>query len=139
MPISRLVVDIADKQQVQTQISSGRPYGVGLLVAGFDETGPHLYETDPAGQYFEYYGHAIGARNQAAKTYLEKKFEEFPECKVNDLIEHGINALKETVRTKDLKLTTDNTSVVVVVQFLSLSLSHLPFTFPLLHRGKTTM
>jgi len=73
MPLSRLIINISDKQQVQTQISSGRPYGVGLLIIGYDETGCHLYETDPTGNYYEYYGHAIGSRNQAAKTYIEKK------------------------------------------------------------------
>lgn len=35
--------------------SSKRPYGVGLLVAGCDEKGPHLFETCPSGNYFEYY------------------------------------------------------------------------------------
>jgi len=72
MPLSRLVLQIADKQQVQTQTASGRPFGVGLLVIGYDERGAHLYETDPSGNYYEYFGHAIGARDQAAKTYLEK-------------------------------------------------------------------
>ena len=38
--------------------SSKRPYGVGLLVAGCDEKGPHLYETCPSGNYFEYYAMA---------------------------------------------------------------------------------
>ena len=28
-----------------------RPYGVGLLVAGFDESGPHIYETCPSANY----------------------------------------------------------------------------------------
>ena len=38
--------------------SSKRPYGVGLLVAGSDEKGPHLFETCPSGNYFEYYAMA---------------------------------------------------------------------------------
>lgn len=114
MPLSRLIINISDKQQTQTQISSGRPYGVGLLIIGYDETGCHLYETDPTGNYFEYYGHAIGSRNQAAKTYIEKKYSTFNECTLNELIQHGVNALKETVRTKDLKLTVDNTSIMIV-------------------------
>jgi 20S proteasome subunit alpha 6 len=114
MPVQRLVVEVADKMQVQTQISSGRPYGAGLLVIGYDESGPHLFETDPAGQYFEYWGHSIGARNQAAKTYLERHYASFEKLSSKDLIQHGVQALKETVRTKNLKLTTDNTSVMIV-------------------------
>eukprot|EP01083_Nonionella_stella_P243278 847880_1 len=114
MALSRLVLDVADKCQGQTQTSQGRPFGVGLLVIGYDSKGPHLYETDPAGNYFEYYAHAIGARNQAAKTYLEKQYKDFMKLNGNDLIQSGISALKETVRTRGLKLTTDNVSVICV-------------------------
>merc|ERR1712039_1134698 len=99
MPLSRLVLDVADKCQGQTQTSQGRPFGVGLLVIGYDSKGPHLYETDPAGNYFEYYAHSIGARKQAAATYLEKKYESFQKESMEELIQHGVNALKETVRT----------------------------------------
>jgi 20S proteasome subunit alpha 6 len=115
MSVLRLVVDISDKQQVQTQISSGRPYGVGLLVMGYDaKSGAHLFNTDPSGNYFEYVAHAIGARNQAAKTYLEKHFDSFEECTLEQLIQHGVNALKETIKTKETALTIDNTSVMIV-------------------------
>merc|ERR1711879_1030135 len=30
-----------------------RPYGVGLVVAGFDESGPHIYEPCPSANYFD--------------------------------------------------------------------------------------
>jgi len=33
---------------------------------------------------------------------------------VEELIQHGVNALKETVRTKDIKLNVDNTAAMVV-------------------------
>ena len=36
-----------------------------------------MYEVNPAGNFSEYHGMAIGARAQSAKTYLEKKFTEF--------------------------------------------------------------
>jgi len=124
MPMSRLVLDVADKCQAQTQQQTGRPFGVGLLVIGYDSQGPHVYETDPAGNYLEYLAHAIGARNQAAKTYLERKADTFAECKgADELIQHGVNALKETVRTRDLKLTTDNVSVMAVGE--GMDLKHL--------------
>jgi len=37
---------------------------VGLLVAGYDQTGPHLYNTCPSGNYYEYKAMSIGARAQ---------------------------------------------------------------------------
>jgi 20S proteasome alpha/beta subunit len=29
-----------------------RPFGVSLLLAGFDDNGPQLYQIDPSGSYF---------------------------------------------------------------------------------------
>merc|ERR1719389_1192298 len=66
---------IADKSQVATARSWKRPYGVGLLVAGCDQTGPHLFQTCPSGNYYECKAMAIGGRSQASKTYLEKNLD----------------------------------------------------------------
>ncbi len=66
MPVGRLVRDLADKAQVCTQRSWKRPYGVGLLVGGFDKTGAKLYYNCPSGNYFEYKANAVGARSQVS-------------------------------------------------------------------------
>ena len=29
-----------------------RPYGVGLLVAGYDDQGPHIFQTCPSANYY---------------------------------------------------------------------------------------
>ncbi len=47
MQTGRLVSQLSDKAQVYTQKAEKRPYGVGLLVAGVDKTGCHLYQTQP--------------------------------------------------------------------------------------------
>jgi hypothetical protein len=67
---------------VNTQEYGRRPYGVGFLVIGLDHTGPHLYEFSPSGTSFEYFAVSIGARSQSAKTYLEKHFGSFADCKI---------------------------------------------------------
>lgn len=41
------------------------------------KSGPHLYQTDPSGNFTEYYANTIGARSQATKTYLERHFAKF--------------------------------------------------------------
>lgn len=82
------------ESQNKTQKSNKRPYGVGLLVAGKDKTGVHLYETKPDGNYYEYHAMAVGLRCQSAKTYLEKKFERFADASIEELIEHGVRAIK---------------------------------------------
>lgn len=61
-PCERIVSKIAKKAQVKTNNPSKRPFGVGLLVAGVDETGTHLFETCPSANYYEYQAYAIGAR-----------------------------------------------------------------------------
>jgi len=102
MQVGRLVSSLSDKSQVYTQRAEKRPYGVGLLVAGYDKTGPHLYLTQPTGNFFEYKASAMGARSQSAKTYLEKHFETFDNLSLDELIKHALTALKGTSQTGSL-------------------------------------
>ncbi|KAI1853606.1 hypothetical protein JX265_004062 [Neoarthrinium moseri] len=113
LPVETLVSLIGEKAQLNTQHYGKRPYGVGLLVAGVDETGPHLFEFQPSGMTQEMVACAIGARSQMARTYLEKNADKFPDCGREELIKHGLRALKETL-VQDRELTVENTSVGVV-------------------------
>ena len=113
LPVGRIVSQIADRAQINTQQYGKRPYGVGLLVAGVDEAGPHLFEFQPSGLINEMLACAIGARSQMARTYLERNLDKFTESGRDDLITHGLKALKETL-SQDKELTVDNTSVGVV-------------------------
>ncbi|KAH6823541.1 20S proteasome alpha subunit F2 [Perilla frutescens var. hirtella] len=112
LPVGRLVVQLADKAQVCTQRSWKRPYGVGLLLGGLDESGAHLYYNCPSGNYFEYQAFAIGSRSQAAKTYLERKFEGFMDSTRDGLIKDALFALRETLQGE--KLTSTNCTVAVL-------------------------
>lgn len=94
MQTGRLVAMVSDKAQVYTQKQEKRPYGVGLLVIGYDKTGAHVYETSPSGNYFEYKAQAMGARSQSARTYLEKNFESFEGASREELIKHALTSLK---------------------------------------------
>ncbi|XP_057975733.1 proteasome subunit alpha type-1-B-like [Malania oleifera] len=114
LPVGRLVVQLADKAQVCTQRSWKRPYGVGLLVGGLDESGAHLYYNCPSGNYFEYQAFAIGSRSQAAKTYLERKFDTFMTCSRDELIKHALFALRETLQGEKLTSSICTISVVGV-------------------------
>ncbi|KAI0079715.1 proteasome-domain-containing protein [Panus rudis PR-1116 ss-1] len=113
IPVNRLVSAIADKAQVNTQEYGRRPYGVGFLVIGQDKVGPHLYEFSPSGNSYEYYAMSIGARSQSAKTYLEKHYESFADSTLEELIRHGLHALRETLQ-QDKELTIHNTSIGIV-------------------------
>ncbi|KAG7663354.1 PRE5 [[Candida] subhashii] len=110
----KAVLSIADKAQENTQSYGSRPYGVGLLIAGYDETGAHLFEFQPSGSVLEYFGTAIGARSQAARTYLERNLDKIRQCEtVEESIVHGLNALRDTL-SQDVELTFKNTSVSIV-------------------------
>lgn len=111
IPTKRLVNDLADRHQRTTQTYVRRPYGVGLLVATSDKDGPHLYQTCPSGNIYEYYASAIGARSQSGKTYLEKHFESFNDSSLDDLIMHSLRSLLGCV-SGDVELTKDNGSVM---------------------------
>ncbi|KAF9651218.1 20S proteasome subunit [Thelephora ganbajun] len=113
IPANRLVSSIADKAQVNTQEYGRRPYGVGFLVIGLDKTGPHLYEFSPSGNSYEYFATSIGARSQSAKTYLEKHYEGFADCSLEELITHGLHALRETLQ-QDKELSIKNTSIGIL-------------------------
>jgi 20S proteasome subunit alpha 6 len=61
----------------------------------------------------EYKGAAIGARSQSARTYLERTFEEFGEANREEIVLHGLRALRDGL-AQDRELTTANTAVAVV-------------------------
>jgi 20S proteasome subunit alpha 6 len=113
IPLERMVAQIGDRAQTNTQHYGKRPYGVGLLVAGVDETGPHLFEFQPSGMTQEMVACAIGARSQMARTYLERNLDEFERCGREDLVKHGLKALRESL-AQDKELTVENTSIGII-------------------------
>lgn len=113
LPINRLISQLGNKMQVCTQRYDRRPYGVGLIVGGYDDNGPHIYQTCPSANYYDCRAMAIGARSQSARTYLEKHIDEFISCPLDDLLKHGLRALRDTL-PPEVDLTTKNVSIGVV-------------------------
>ncbi|KAI9884530.1 MAG: Mediator of RNA polymerase II transcription subunit 6 [Watsoniomyces obsoletus] len=113
IPLQRIVTQIGERAQTNTQHYGKRPYGVGLLIAGVDDEGPHLFEFQPSGMTQEMVACAIGARSQMARTYLERHLDEFANASREELMRHGLKALKESL-AQDKELTVENTSVAVI-------------------------
>lgn len=115
MPPHQLMADLADKHQRTTQMEVRRPFGVGLLIASVDTitNQPHLYQTCPSGNLYEFTASAIGARSQSARTYLEKHCESFPTATTDELMVHALQALVGCVSGDD-ELTADNGSIAIV-------------------------
>jgi len=49
-----------------------RPYGVGTLLAVYDDEGPQLYQIEASGVGLRYFGTAVGKGRQGAKTEIER-------------------------------------------------------------------
>jgi len=47
---------------------------VSVLIAGYDEDGPHLTQIDPSGAYYNWKATAIGKNSKNAKIFLEKRY-----------------------------------------------------------------
>ncbi|XP_054261402.1 proteasome subunit alpha type-1-like [Macrosteles quadrilineatus] len=113
MPVSRLLANVGNKMQVCTQRYDRRPFGVGLLVAGYDDQGPHIYQTCPSANFFDCKAMAIGSRSQSARTYLEKNLDKFPGCDTEELLKHGLRALRDTL-PNEVDLNTKNVAIALV-------------------------
>ncbi|CAD7683187.1 unnamed protein product [Nyctereutes procyonoides] len=103
LAVSRLVSLIGNKTQIPTQWYGQRPYGVGLLIAGYDDMGPHIFQTCASANYFDCRAMSIGARHMSG----------FMECNLNELVKHGLSALQETLPAEQ-DLTTKNVSIGIV-------------------------
>jgi len=135
-PFGRLLNKVAEKSQIKTQRQSKRPYGVGLLVAGYDQDGPHLYETSPNGEVNEYYSYSIGARSQSARTYLENNFERFPGLSLENLILNAVKAVSTSVQD-EAELNSKSIEIAVVGKDLPFRILALEENQTYLDRLKT--
>lgn len=50
-----------------------RPFGVSLLICGWDNDRPYLFQCDPSGAYFAWKATAMGKNYINGKTFLEKR------------------------------------------------------------------
>lgn len=91
IPVETLVKKICDFKQSYTQFGGGRPFGTALLIAGVDDSGPHLFETDPSGALIEYKASAVGSGRPAAMDALEAGHKD--NMTIDAAIDLGLEAL----------------------------------------------
>ncbi|CAD6187878.1 unnamed protein product [Caenorhabditis auriculariae] len=110
MPTTQLVTQLAAVMQEYTQSGGVRPFGVSLLIAGWDkEPGrPLLFQSDPSGAYFAWKATALGKNDVNAKTFLEKRFSEALE--LDDGIHTALLTLRESF---DVGMSEDNVEVAI--------------------------
>lgn len=98
IPVGALARSIGDIKQLYTQHAGVRPFGIRFLVGGMDDSGAHLFETDPSGVVAAYRGHAIGGGAKEANEVLEENYDE--EMSLDDAILLGLRALQGVIEKK---------------------------------------
>jgi proteasome alpha subunit len=87
-----IVKDIADVKQQFTQYGGARPFGVALLIAGYNGSAK-LYATDVSGNYLEYKANAIGENDEKIKEKLRQEYKQDLTCE--DGIKLALKIFKE--------------------------------------------
>ena len=90
--VEGLVDTLSARIQVYTQHGGIRPFGVSMIIAGVDTTGPKLLTTDPSGSYRGYKARALGRNTEQANTLLDEKYVEG--LSLDDAIKLAIEAVK---------------------------------------------
>lgn len=65
---------VASCQQSYTIKGGVRPYGVGMLIAGFDNKKPRLFCSEPSGVCVEWKAIALGQNSKEIRKLLEKEY-----------------------------------------------------------------
>jgi len=78
-PIDTEVVTkrICDIQQMYTQHAGVRPFGVSIIFAGVDKTGPRVFGTHPSGTYRGYKATALGAGRETVLALFKEEYKEY--------------------------------------------------------------
>jgi proteasome alpha subunit len=71
-----VVKDICALKQICTQSGGLRPFGVSIILAGIDNDGPKLFETDPTGIYFQFRATVIGEGETEIEEILTRDYSE---------------------------------------------------------------
>jgi proteasome alpha subunit len=93
--VEMLVKKVCDHKQNYTQYGGARPFGTALLVAGSDDLGVHLFETDPSGALIAFKATCIGIGRNAAIEVLEKDYED--DMEYEEAMKLGLKTLEAAI------------------------------------------
>jgi proteasome alpha subunit len=74
-----IVKEISDIKQQFTQYGGARPFGVALMIAGFNAHAK-LFATDVSGNYLEYKAFAIGENDEKIREKLRQEYKQDISC-----------------------------------------------------------
>jgi 20S proteasome subunit alpha 5 len=103
--VSNLALSFS-RDQDDDDVGMSRPFGAALLLAGIDESGPHLLHIDPTGTFTEYYAKAVGSGSEGAQTSLQEIYSKDMTLKEAEV--HALTIMKQIMKEK---LTSTNVEV----------------------------
>ena len=72
--------NVAELFQEYTQSGGVRPFGIGMIVGGWDEkTGPQIFQIEASGAFYCWKATALGKGADTAKGFLEKRYVSLPD------------------------------------------------------------
>ncbi|MDD2626878.1 MAG: archaeal proteasome endopeptidase complex subunit alpha, partial [Candidatus Methanomethylophilus sp.] len=98
MAVEMLTKKVCDYEQNYTQYGGVRPFGVALLIAGSDDLGTHLFETDPSGALVAYKASCIGIGRATVMEKLEKEYKD--DMSYDAALKLGLNAMAAAIEEK---------------------------------------
>ena len=97
---------MAGIQQRYTQAGGVRPYGISLLVCGFDtaaaDAKPHVFLTDPSGQFSEWKANVVGRNSKTIREFLEKSWA--PDLERSAAEKLAVRSMMETVEASHVEM-----------------------------------
>jgi proteasome alpha subunit len=93
---------IGDRMQLSTLYAGLRPFGVALLIAGVDQAGAHLIESDPSGMLYEWQAYAIGKGATVANKIFSQKWKS--NMDESAAVQLAIDVMSKTEKGKDTVL-----------------------------------
>eukprot|EP01026_Neomeris_dumetosa_P036605 TRINITY_DN2956_c0_g1_i4.p1 TRINITY_DN2956_c0_g1~~TRINITY_DN2956_c0_g1_i4.p1 ORF type:complete len:239 (+),score=36.25 TRINITY_DN2956_c0_g1_i4:141-857(+) len=86
-----------------------RPFGVAMLVAGWDDDGPTMFHADPSGTYLKFQAKAIGQGSEGANQTIKDRYNKDMTLKEAESL--ALSILKQVMEDK---LTSINVDVVSI-------------------------
>jgi len=91
---------IANTKQRYTQSPGRRPFGISMLIGGFDYDGsPRLFKTEPSGAYYEYLASSTGRGEKPIREYLEEHYNDETIKDEGSVLKLVIRALSQVVQS----------------------------------------
>ena len=90
-----LCKQVAELFQEYTQSGGVRPFGIGMIVAGWDEVeGPQIFQVEASGTFYCWKATSLGKGGSTAKGFLERRFSD--DLDIEDAIHTAILTLKDS-------------------------------------------